>query len=110
MPPVEVLRALVAREDPEADDGAGCQVVERGAHQVAGHTTAPGARVQIDGVDLEVTGLGVLVAARTDAREPDDPRTVLGDEQVALSRQGRGPVPCPVGDFERSQVGVGQDL
>src|SRR5665647_3399074 len=60
---VEVAGAIIGVQRPEGHRRALGDVRQHRAHQLAGHATAPGGRLEVDGVDLNGGPVGVLVAA-----------------------------------------------
>src|SRR5665648_17663 len=69
---VEVAGAIIGVQRPEGHRRALGDVRQHRAHQLAGHATAPGGRLEVDGVDLNGGPVGVLVAAGAERRETED--------------------------------------
>src|SRR5690242_16021320 len=76
---VEVPCALVGGQHPEAHGCVLAGLADDGAHELAGHAVAPGRGLEVDRVHLELAAGRVLVAARADRGEPQQPRAVLRD-------------------------------
>src|SRR5690606_33339448 len=102
---VEPARALRVLEDPQRHGRARGNLAEHRAHEVARDAAPPRLRVEVDGVDLQVARLGVLVPARAQRGEADRAAVGVGEPRAgAGGRQALHPVLLALVVVERGQV------
>src|SRR5665647_2184567 len=110
---VEVAGAIIGVQRPQGHHRALWDARQHGAHQLAGHATAPGGRLEVDGVDLHGCPVGVLVAAGAERRETEHLVVLLRHphRRRAVEVGQRGPpLLLAGGDVEVLEVLVSHDV